>query len=68
MADKTGSEQLAVSNHIRNTVFASEVSGLSDADNEFISVGADIYGTIEIATNKSGLDLLNKWNLSLIHI
>ena len=62
MADKTGDEQLAIANHIRGTVFASEVSGLSDDDNEFISVSADIYGTIEITTNKSGLDLLNKWN------
>ena len=64
MADKTGDEQLAISNHIRETVFSSEVSGLSgdDENAEFISVGADLYGNIEIKTNKSGLDLINKWN------
>ena len=64
MADKTGAEQLAIGKHIRDTVFSSEVAGLSDDEElgEFISVGADIYGAIEIKTNKNGLDLINKWN------
>jgi len=61
MADKTATEQKNIAEHIRNTVFASEVAGLSE-DEDFISVGADIYGVIEIGTNKSGLDLINKWN------
>ena len=49
----------AVGDYIRNTLFATEVAGLSD-DQQLV-VSATSAGKIKILTNKSGLNLEGKF-------
>ena len=59
MALKTDAQMTAVGNYIRNTLFATEVAGLSD-DQQLV-VSATSAGKIKILTNKSGLNLEGKF-------
>ena len=59
MALKTDAQMTAVGDYIRNTLFATEVAGLSD-DQQLV-VSATRAGKIKILTNKSGLNLEGKF-------
>ena len=59
MALKTDAQMTAVGDYIRNTLFATEVAGLSD-DQQLV-VSATSAGKIKIQTNKSGLNLEGKF-------
>ena len=59
MALKTDAQMTAVGNYIRNTLFATEVAGLSD-DQQLV-VSATSAGKIKLLTNKSGLNLESKF-------
>jgi hypothetical protein len=59
MALKTDAQMTAVGDYIRNTLFATEVAGLSD-DQQLV-VSATSAGKIKILTNKSGLNLEGKF-------
>jgi hypothetical protein len=59
MALKTDAQMTAVGNYIRNTLFATEVSGLSE-DQQLV-VSATSAGKIKMLTNKSGLNLEGKF-------
>ena len=59
MALKTDAQMTAVGDYIRNTLFATEVAGLSDAQQ--LVVSATSAGKIKILTNKSGLNLEGKF-------
>ena len=59
MALKTDAQMTAVGDYIRNTLFATEVAGLSD-DQQLV-VAATSAGKIKILTNKSGLNLEGKF-------
>ena len=63
MALKTDAQMTAVGNYIRNTLFASEVAGLTidDEVSEQLIVSATSAGKIKILTNKSGLNLEGKF-------
>ena len=59
MALKTDAQMTAGGDYIRNTLFATEVAGLSD-DQQLV-VSATSAGKIKILTNKSGLNLEGKF-------
>ena len=66
MADKTGSEQQAICDHIRTSVLHTEYASLDTASDppEFLAFSADYAGKIDFITNKSDLiisELKTKW-------